>query len=191
MTTVRMLSTTREGNQMSAPELLRLYKRHERQSLQYAQALYAQATAWTSFWLSHSAQPPGDLYTKAFDALAFCFLKKPAGFAVPSKLAGVSRTQKALQTLAQAGPSMGLPLEVRIAGNGRLKVFYDDQYLGYIHDKHDWLRPLLPHGASVYLLQVTGLDAPDKTLGLNVAIGFVAQAIMRLNQATSARRVAA
>ena len=178
MTTLRKL-TPAPGR---TTDLMRLYRRNERGTLQYARALYAQAYTWTSFCIEHTHAASEEVYAKAFDALAFCLTHQPSAFAVPSKLAGVSGRQEALEALAGDERPRGYQLEPRLEANGRVAVYYKTHHLGYLQDKYAWFRLLIEHGASIYLLRVTGLDDPDKTLGVNIAFGFVAQAIGRFNR---------
>jgi hypothetical protein len=122
------------------------------------------------------------LYAKAFDALAFCLAHQPSAFAIPSKLVGVSGRQEALKALVRDERPRGYQLEPRVNATGKVAVYYGEYHLGYLQDKYGWFRLLIDYGASIYLLRVTGRDGSDKTFGVNIALGFVAQAIERFNR---------
>ncbi|MEP0547491.1 MAG: DUF6166 domain-containing protein [Rhodothermales bacterium] len=65
----------------------------------------------------------------------------------------------------------------------RLVVSYEGEELGAVQPKHvPWLRPLIPFGAGIYLVRVTGQER-DFTLGLNCCFSRVGNAVAALNHA--------
>lgn len=139
--------------------------------------LTQEAERWANFALARSAMSLERIRRKASESFAFALEHNTQAFAVPTKLCGTRDLQEALRVLHNLRPLRGHRLDVSACGD-RLAVSFADMLVGFVQDKHaPWLRPLLEHGAAVYLLGVTGHDAPHKYLGLNVAIGFVAQAI--------------
>ena len=152
-------------------------------------ALLDQSSRWASFAQQRTSQQPGMLHKKALDAARFSAEVGAHSLTMPSKLVGTSRHQDAVCVLvahlnASGHSGRGVRLDV-VDEAGALFVSFalsSKRYrLGRVQHKHvGWLRPLLYHGAEVYLLAVTGLDRENATLGVNVAFGHVGAALARI-----------
>jgi len=154
----------------------------------YARRLAEEAEAWLSHTRTRARMKDETVVRKALSALAFSFRHRTHDFAVPSKLTGVSKHQPALWSMVRSNVALGTPLRIEERHSGkstrpRLVVFYDGDELGEVQSKHvPWLRPLLPFGARIYLVRITGRER-DYTLGCNVAFGHVGHAVSALNHA--------
>ena len=151
----------------------------------YARRLAEQAEAWLAFATERSRMRPATLTRKALAALAFSFRHRASDLAVPSKLVGTSKRQRALWALVGERPNVGLRLLAETGSasasgaHGAIMVSYGDAPLGRVQTKHaPWLAPLLAFGATVHLVRVTGEDY--RTLGANVCFARVGPAIERL-----------
>ncbi|MEP0548278.1 MAG: DUF6166 domain-containing protein [Rhodothermales bacterium] len=156
----------------------------------YARRLAEEAEAWLAHARARSRMGDETLVLKALTALAFSFRHRAHDFAVPSKLAGMSKHQPVLWQMVKDHVGFGTPLEVEEVptdnssdNRSRLVVSYEGEELGAVQPKHvPWLRPLIPFGAGIYLVRVTGQER-DFTLGCNVAFGRVGGAVAALNHA--------
>lgn len=154
----------------------------------YARRLAEEAEAWLSHVRTRARMKEETVVRKALSALAFSFRHRTHDFAVPSKLSGVSKHQPVLWSVVRSNLALGTPLRIEEQSSGkstrpRLAVSFDGDTLGQIQSKHvPWLRPLLPFGARLYLVRITGQDH-DYTLGCNVAFGRVGSAVTALNHA--------
>lgn len=154
----------------------------------YARRLAEEAEAWLAHTRTRARMKEETVVRKALSALAFSFGYRTHNFAVPSKLTGTSKHQPALWSMVKSHIGLGTPLQIderdgSTSTHPRLVVSYDGDELGEVQSKHvPWLRPLLPFGAGVYLIRVTGRER-DFTLGCNVAFGRVGSALTALNHA--------
>lgn len=147
-----------------------------------ARLIIQQAQVWTDFVLDHARMKAGTVYKKALDSINFSLEVNARAFAVPSKLSGTSRFQEALRMLHDLNPIRGHRLQVSVDGD-RVEIAFSDVVIGQVQDKHaPWLRPLLPFGATVHFLTVTGTDRTEGFYGSNIAIANVAAAMDRLKQ---------
>ena len=153
-----------------------------------AEALFSGAARWLVFACARAEMPKRQIAQKAFSALLFSIkqnvLGKAEGFAVPSKLVGVSNYQDRLIRLRESGLSPDLTLSVSSdeAGRERITALYRGQALGHVQEKHaGWLAPLARAGAGAQVLQITG-DGPEagQYHGCNVAFTGLAEAIRKL-----------
>lgn len=178
---------------------------HERRSVHtpnpttgaYVRRITEDAKRWSAFATTHAQEysglSPEKIHRKALDAVAFTLACRAHALAVPSKLAHTSRHQETLQVLAEIDLLPGTQLctemsartdseevaDPEVAGP-EIAIYFGRQRLGVVQRKHAWLRPLLPFGATVHLLAVTGGDAPRKFYGCNVCFAHVGAAIARL-----------
>ena len=145
-----------------------------------------QAGRWRAFAGDRSRMRPETLDAKALDACAFSVHHGASSFAVPSKLVGTSRHQRALRSLSLDPDATWLPLALDARGDD-LVVSHGGRVLGRVQPKHlGWVRPLVPLGLAVYLSRVTGTDADAPRgyrFGCNVAFGHVGQAHIGLPDA--------
>lgn len=153
---------------------------HLKPALDHATVITRQAQRWAAYALERGTMRPAAVYRKAQDSVDFSLTVGANTFAVPSKLTGTRDRQEALGLLHELRPIKGHRLDVTAAGEG-LVVSFAGMQLGLVQSKHvPWIRPLLEHGASVHLLQITGTDDPKKFMGCNIAFAHVAGAIDRL-----------
>jgi len=156
---------------------------HPTTSADYALRLTREAQLWQQHAAEQSRMREATLASKALDAVAFSLEVKAHTLAIPTKLSGTSQHQDALRQLDELSPLRGHRLALR-STEGDLQVYFQDLMLGCVQGKHvPWLRPLIPFGATLHLLQVTGRDRDDGFLGVNVAIASVAPAIDRYRRA--------
>ena len=156
----------------------------------YAKRLAEEAEAWLHHARARSLMKEETLVSKALHSLAFAMRHRAHDLAVPTKLSGTSKHQKALWQLTRSEADdhvgFGSPLGIEEVVDGKrvtLLVSFDGEVLGEVQSKHvGWLRPLLPFGAGVWLTRVTGHEE-RYTLGVNVAIGRVGSAVAALNHA--------
>ena len=154
-----------------------------------AEALFSGAARWLVFACARAEMPKRQTAQKAFSALLFSIkqnvLGRIDGFAVPSKLVGVSNYQDRLVQLSgQDAATLKLKLSVSsdAAGRERITALYRGHALGHVQEKHvPWLAPLVEAGAGAQVLQITG-DGPSKGQyhGCNVAFTGLAEAIRKL-----------
>lgn len=149
---------------------------------QHALALIQESRRWANHARASSQLPTIAIHRKSLDALALTLRVFGPTLLVPSKLKGTSAFQGAIELLCRAEPGFGEPLQLT-AVSGALKVSAKGMLIGYVQRKHEpWLRPLVPFGARLRLLQVTG-TTPDKTYGVNVAFSGLGEAITRYQAA--------
>jgi hypothetical protein len=148
----------------------------------YAARLSAQADAWYRFASERSHMPPERVRLKAFSSLATSFRHRTRSLAIPTTLHGSSSHQQALWELVRRDVPFGQSLRTEEQG-GDLHVYLEDLKLGHVKSKHvPWLRPLVPFGARLFLIRVTG-QQEDFTLGCNVLIGHVGVAVEAIRHA--------
>lgn len=140
--------------------------------------LEAQADAWRTF---ASRRARFNVERKAEQALAFAQQRGARTFAIPTKLEGVGQFQTNLRDVRNM-PGLALAeLEVKAdpAEDGALIVCWGGLILGLIQQKHvGWLRPLLAtHRLRFFLLQITGGTEHKPTLGCNVVIAGIPDAL--------------
>lgn len=153
-----------------------------------AQLITQEAQKWASFVMQRSGMNSEKVAAKALDAVAFSIDAGAKALAIPSKLVGVKEHQTALISVAELHPIYAHRLEVSEV-EGQIVVRFGDAALGRIQDKHlAWVRPLMIHGISLYLLAITGTDSEAKLKGVNIAIGHVAGAIARLREVEASRQ---
>ena len=143
---------------------------------EYIERLVNEAKLWSRFAEEHSNLTKHRLQGIAMDALAFSINHRTKSLAIPSKLVGVMEVQDVLEAIYELGESRVQPLAVQHEA-GKICVFYGNTRLGWIWPKHSWLWPLMAAGARVYMTKITGTDEVWKSLGCNIAIGHVAEAI--------------
>lgn len=152
----------------------------------YARRIAEEAEAWLEHARDRSRMRDDTLVRKALHALAFSLRHRAHDLAVPSKLSGTSKCQAVLWHLVKSGVGLGEPLDVEEQegkSRPRLVVSHGGEALGEVQGKHvPWLRPLIPFGAGLYLVRVTGQER-DYTLGCNVALGRVGGALAALRHA--------
>lgn len=156
----------------------------------YARRLADEAEAWLDHARARSRMKRETLTQKALSALSFTMRHRAHDFAVPSKLGGTSKHQPALWSMVNRRVRLGDPLDVEeVAGmdpaqkRPQLVVSFEGERLGEVQSKHvPWLRPLVPFGARLFVVRVTGQES-DFTLGCNVAFGRVGSAVAALNRA--------
>ena len=150
----------------------------------HAREIARQATRWQAFATQRTRQRPATIQQKAFDAACFSVLKRASSLAIPTKLSGVGAHQRQLWTMTRNRVPVWTLLEVEVTGNRadeRIAVLYDDEVIGHMQTKHHgWLRPLIPFGARLYLSKITGSERSGYTLGVNVVVGHVGEALDRL-----------
>ena len=175
------LSTAARGGDVHTPAGTRIPEAEVR-----TRQIARQAGRWRAFAGDRSRMRPETLDAKALDACAFSVHHGASSFAVPTKLAGTSRHQRALRSLAGGPDATWLPLDLAARGDD-LVVSAGGRVLGRVQPKHlGWVRPLVPFGLRVYLSRVTGSDADAPRgyrLGCNVAFGHVGQALLGLPDA--------
>lgn len=165
---------------MNARNGVQIHSIHSKPALDRATVITRQAQRWAAYALERSAMKPATIYRKAEESIRFSLEVGANSFAVPSKLHGTRDRQEALRILHELRPLKGHRLDVTPEGE-RLVVSFAGMQLGAIQSKHSaWLEPLVEHGASIHLLQITGTDDPRKYFGCNVAFSHVAGAIDRL-----------
>jgi hypothetical protein len=152
----------------------------------YARRIAEEAEAWLDHARERSRMRDTTLVAKAIHSVAFTMRHRAHDFAVPSKLSGTSKHQAALWAMVKDHVALGARLlieEVQGEKRPRLTVSHEGERLGEVQSKHvPWLRPLIPFGAIVHLVRVTGTES-DYTLGCNVAFGRVGAAVTALNHA--------
>ncbi len=149
-----------------------------------ANRIAAEAARWLQFAADRTQMKPAVLSQKALDSACFSAVTGAAGFAVPSKLAGVKLYQRALWTLVRDGYRVFDELETDTATTEGVRVSYGDTLLGEVQPKHvPWLRPLIPFGLTVHLARITGSETEGRTLGVNVVFGHAGPAITALGVA--------
>ncbi len=147
----------------------------------HAQALARQADRWLAFAAERSRMTPRTVTAKALDSLAFSVLHGARSFAVPSKLTGTRAHQRRLWALVRDGYRPFERLTLDTATTDGIAVSLDDEPLGAVQTKHvPWARPLVPFGLTVHLAKVTGSERDGYTLGANVVLGGVGEALGRL-----------
>ncbi len=142
-----------------------------------ARAIADQAQRWLAFATERTRMQPRTLTAKVLQSTAFSVQRGAASFAVPSKLVGTSKHQRALWRIVQdpAEPWAALDLD---ATEGGLTASHDGAALGLVQSKHlGWINPLVPFGLTVHLARVTGHDYEAYTLGCNVVFGGVGTAL--------------
>jgi len=140
--------------------------------------LAEQAVMWLDFARERSRMADATLVRKAIEAACFSVAHGAKSLAIPSKLAGPSKCQAALWGLIRADAQFGLRFDVAETEKGGLVVSHKGEELGHVQGKHlPWLRPLVPFGAGVYLARITGSEREGFTLGCNVVLGRVGEAL--------------
>lgn len=138
-----------------------------------------QGARWLAFSEDRTRMKRPTLVAKALSSVAFSVQHGARSLAVPSKLVGTRRHQRALAALVRDGVGPWTPLGVEARGGG-LTATHSGELLGTVQPKHlPWCRPLLAHGLTLHLARVTG--APyGYTLGVNIAFGNVGTALAGL-----------
>ncbi len=156
----------------------------------HARVLARQAERWITFAGERTRMTPRVVTAKALDSLAFSVQHRAHSLAVPSKLSGTREHQRTLWALVREGHRGYEPLSLDIVSTDGVAVRLDDRPLGQVQPKHvPWVRPLVAFGLRLYLAGVTGSQTQGYTLGVNVVVGHVGEALGRLQEAlgTSAR----
>lgn len=152
----------------------------------YARRIAEEAEAWLHHARERSRMKDDTLVRKALSSVAFTLRHRAHNLAVPSKLSGTSEHQPALWRLVRSGVGLGAALDVEELRDGRrvrLVVSHEGDRLGEVQRKHvPWLAPLVPFGARLHLVRVTGREG-DFTLGCNVAVGHAGKAVAALHHA--------
>ena len=150
-----------------------------------ARAVAEQAGRWLSFATERTRMQPRTLTAKALQSTAFSVQRRASSFAIPSKLTGTSKHQRALWRLVSDPAEPWAALDLGATSDG-LTASHDGEPLGLVQTKHlGWVQPLVPFGLTLHLARVTGHDYEAYTLGANVAFGHVGQALDRLLVALS------
>ena len=142
-----------------------------------ARSIAEQAHRWLAFAAERTRMQPRTLTAKALQSTAFSVHRGASSFAVPSKLTGTSKHQRALWRLVSDPAEPWARLEIDAVGDG-LTASHDGAALGLVQGKHlGWIRPLVPFGLTVHLARITGHDYEGYTLGCNVVFGGVGTAL--------------
>ena len=153
----------------------------------HVRALARQADRWRVFATERSRMTERTVTSKAFDALAFSVHHGAQSFAVPSKLAGTRDHQRQLWALVRQGYRPWERLALDTATTDGIAVTLDEEPLGSIQTKHvPWARPLIAFGLTAHLSRVTGHEREAYTLGVNIVLGGVGEALGRLLDALGA-----
>ena len=145
-----------------------------------AREVAEQAARWLAFATERTRMKPHALAAKALVSVAFSVHHGAASLAVPSKLMGTSKRQRALWALVRDPAEPWAELNVEPTEDG-LVACLGGEPLGLVQSKHlGWVRPCLSFGLTVHLSKVTGSDYDGYTLGANVAFGHVGTALDRL-----------
>ena len=139
-----------------------------------------QAGRWLAFATERTRMRPETLLAKALTSATFSTLHRASSLAVPSKLAGTSKHQRALWDLVRDPAEPWAPLALDVSAE-TITASLEDETLGEIQTKHlGWVRPLVPFGLTVHLSRVTGSETEGYTLGANVVLGHVGEALDRI-----------
>jgi hypothetical protein len=123
---------------------------------------------------------PETILAKALTSATFSAVHRATSLAIPSKLAGTSKHQRALWALVRDPAEPWAPLDLDFTNDG-ITARLDEEALGTVQPKHlGWVRPLIPFGLTVHLARVTGSETEGYTLGANVVLGRVGEALDRL-----------
>jgi hypothetical protein len=153
-------------------------------------------------WFSLASQVAVfDVQAKARQAYEFSLRIGAHGFAIPTKLSGVTRFQEALRSL-QAIPHTHKRLIARLrpdtrrgrAGQQRVMFYFGGEPLGYLQDKHlPWFAELFSeegmHGLSFFVTEVTGGTWDKPTRGCNIVIAGAGEAAVKYLDRMEQRRV--
>lgn len=134
-----------------------------------------------------------DLTRKVEEATEYTLREGGSTFAIPTKLQGTSKFQKALAALG-AIPHKYKKLVARFVpdtrtgkSGHRLALYFGGDCLGYLQDKHfPWMEALITErdfilsGVMFYALQVTGGEPGRPTRGLNVVITGAGERALKL-----------
>lgn len=150
----------------------------------HARVLARQAERWIAFASERSRMTPRVVTAKALASLAFSVQHRAHSLAVPSKLSGTREHQRTLWTLVREGYGAYEPLALDTVSTDGVAVRLDDCPLGQVQPKHvPWVRPLVAFGLKLYLSGITGSQTQGYTLGVNVVVGHVGEALGRLQEA--------
>ncbi len=139
-----------------------------------------QAGRWLAFATDRTRMRPETLLAKALTSATFSTLHRASSLAVPSKLAGTSKHQRALWALVRDPAEPWCPLALDVTPE-TVTASLGDEALGAVQPKHiGWVRPLVPFGLTAHLARVTGSETEGYTLGCNVVLGHVGEALDRL-----------
>ncbi len=142
-----------------------------------ATAIAEQAGRWLTFATERTRMKPATITAKALQSTSFSVLHGAASFAVPSKLSGTSKHQRALWALVRDPGEPWAVLDLDVAGEG-ITASHDGEPLGLVQPKHlGWVRPLISFGLTAHLGRVTGHDYEGYSLGCNVCFGHVGTAL--------------
>lgn len=144
--------------------------------VEYIERIIAEARLWARFAEEHSNLSRHRIHAIAMDAVGFTINHNARSLAIPSKAVGTMEAQDVLEAIVELGENRVQQLTVE-PESGKLCVYYGNTRLGWVWPKHAWVWPLLAAGARIYMTKVTGTDEVWKSLGLNIAIGHVAEAI--------------
>ena len=147
----------------------------------HARRIAREAARWAGFATERTRMRPGTVQQKALDAACFSVLKRASSLAIPSKLTGTKPHQHQLWSMLRERVPAWTELALDV-GEDQIAVLYDGaEEIGAIQSKHvNWVRPLVPFGARLYLSKITGSERSGYTLGVNVVIGHVGRALDRL-----------
>lgn len=155
-------------------------------------SLEADARTWEAFARKQGAR--FDVHRKAQESVQFSRSGNASTLGIATNLRGVSdvRLQNNLDTVRLHGADARHDeLTLEADGEGAVWVAWQGFWLGRLKDKHArWIRPLLWTGrVRVHLLRVTGGTTRKPTLGCNVAISGVGDAIHAAQAASYGFRV--
>jgi hypothetical protein len=149
----------------------------------HARRIAREAERWTAFTTERTKMHEHTVARKALDSCAFSVARRASSLAVPSKLAGTKVHQRRLWGLIRKHVQPYVELDLDLAQDA-ITALYDGDPLGSVQTKHlSWLRPLVPFGARLYLARITGSETTGYTLGVNVVVGHVGDALTRLRDA--------
>lgn len=147
----------------------------------HARQIARESMHWIEFTTEHTRMRPATIQRKGLDAACFSVLKRTSSLAIPTKLSGTGAHQHQLWAMVRNRVPAWTELALDV-GEDQIAVLYDEtEIIGAIQNKHvNWVRPLFPFGARLYLSKVTGSERSGYTLGVNVVVGHVGHALDRL-----------
>ena len=153
----------------------------------HARRIAREAEAWIELARERTRMAEPTLVAKALQATAFSVQHRANSFAVPSKLAGTAKHQRALWALVSEPPAPWTKLTAAVQTGGGITVLLGSETLGEVQAKHvPWARPLVAFGLAVHLGRVTGHEREGYRLGCNVVFAHVGAAVAGLRAALDA-----
>ncbi len=152
----------------------------------HARRIAREAEDWLTLARERTRMAETTLVAKALQATAFSVQHRANSFAVPSKLVGTAKHQRALWALVSEPPAPWTKLTATVQAGGGVTVSLGGETLGEVQAKHAWARPLIPFGLAVHMSRVTGHENQGYRLGCNVVFAHVGAAVAGLRAALDA-----